>query len=210
MRTKVKICGITRPEDGVEAAKLGADAIGLVFYEPSPRYVSVTQAQAIISSVPPFVTIVGLFVNATQSHIQDILDHIPLDLLQFHGDESLSFCEAFARPYIKVVRMGHGMDLFCYEKEYASARGLLLDSYKEGVPGGTGETFNWQTIPRNLQKPIILAGGLHAGNVATAIAISRPYAVDVSGGVESAKGVKDWQKMSAFIEAVNKASTIVA
>ena len=202
MTTRIKICGITRPEDARHAAALGVDAIGLVFYAPSPRVATIAQAQAVLKALPPFVTTVGLFVDATGQEIRQVLEQVPLDLLQFHGNESASDCERFQRPYIKAIRMREGVDLVQVAQEYASAQGLLLDAYQPGVPGGTGEVFEWDRVPASLNKPVILAGGLDAANVAEAIATAKPYAVDVSGGVEAAKGIKDPAKMTAFVQAV--------
>lgn len=205
-RVRVKICGITRPEDAKWAAVLGADAIGLVFYEHSPRRVTVAQACQIVKALPPFVTKVGLFVDATEQTIRHVLALVPLDLLQFHGDESLEECTVYDRPYIKAVRIREGIDLNKLVEKYHNACGILLDSFVEGRRGGTGLTFNWSLVPRTFPKPIILAGGLTPDNVATAIAAVRPYAVDVSGGVELRKGIKDPDKMHAFIRGVWNAS----
>ncbi|MBD9415120.1 phosphoribosylanthranilate isomerase [Pseudomonas sp. PDM16] len=198
---RVKICGITRVEDALAAAVAGADAIGLVFYAKSPRVVSVEQAQAIIAALPPFVTTVGLFVDIERAELQRILASVPLDLLQFHGDESAEQCEGFNRPYIKALRVKAGDDIAAQVDRYPGAKGILLDTYVEGVPGGTGEAFDWSLVPEGLSKPVILAGGLHPDNVALAVEQVRPYAVDVSGGVEASKGIKDAQKIGAFIRA---------
>ncbi|MFV3381986.1 MULTISPECIES: phosphoribosylanthranilate isomerase [Pseudomonas] len=200
-----KICGITRIEDALAAAEAGADAIGLVFYAKSPRAVDVRQARAIIAELPPFVTTVGLFVNASRCELNEILEAVPLDLLQFHGDETPADCEGYHRPWIKALRVRPGDDLESACQRYAGARGILLDTYVPGVPGGTGEAFDWSLVPASLSKPIILAGGLSAGNVGQAIAQVRPYAVDVSGGVEQAKGIKDAAKIEAFMRAVKQA-----
>ncbi len=200
-----KICGITRIEDALSAAEAGADAIGLVFYAKSPRAVSVQQAQAIIAALPPFVTTVGLFVDAGRQELGEILAAVPLDLLQFHGDESPAFCEALQRPYIKALRVKPGDDLAARVAAYGQASGVLLDTYVPGIPGGTGEAFDWSLVPQGLNKPIILAGGLVAENVAAAIRQVRPYAVDVSGGVEARKGIKDAEKIRAFMRAVKAA-----
>lgn len=197
-----KICGITRIDDALAAVAAGADAIGFVFYAKSPRAVSVTQAQAIIAVLPPFVTTVGLFVNASACELNETLDAVPLDLLQFHGDETPEQCEGFHRPYIKALRVKAGDDIAQACRVYQSASGILLDAYVEGVPGGTGEVFDWSLIPQGLSKPIILAGGLMPGNVAQAIAQVRPYAVDVSGGVEISKGIKDHDRIRAFMQVV--------
>ncbi|SFI72889.1 phosphoribosylanthranilate isomerase [Pseudomonas guineae] len=197
-----KICGITRIEDALAAVEAGADAIGLVFYAKSPRAVTVQQARAIISALPPFVTTVGLFVDASRCELGEILDAVPLDLLQFHGDESPAACDDYHRPYIKALRVKPGDDIAAQVALYKNASGVLLDTYVPGIPGGTGEAFDWSLVPESLSKPVILAGGLTAENVAQAIARVRPYAVDVSGGVETAKGIKDAQKIRAFMQAV--------
>lgn len=196
-----KICGITRVEDALAAAAAGADAIGLVFYAKSPRAVSVAQARQIIAALPPFVTTVGLFVDAGRDELRQILAQVPLDLLQFHGDERAEQCEGHGRPYIKALRVKAGDDVAAQVARYPGAAGVLLDTFVEGVPGGTGLAFDWSLVPADLSKPVILAGGLTPENVAAAIARVRPYAVDVSGGVESAKGIKDADKVRAFIRA---------
>lgn len=202
-RTRVKICGITRAEDGRIAAKYGADAIGLVFYEKSPRAVNIEQAQTIIQSLPAFVTVVGLFVNAEPDVINNILAKVPIDLLQFHGEESPEYCSGFNKPYMKALRMRPNIELETVIAKYQTAKGILLDSYVQGVKGGTGTVFDWQQIPSNLSKPIIVAGGLTATNVNAAIKVLNPYAVDVSGGVESAKGIKDSGKIAEFMREIN-------
>ena len=200
-----KICGITRIEDALAAAEAGADAIGLVFYAKSPRAVTAAQARDIVAALPPFVTSVGLFVNASRCELNEILEVVPLDLLQFHGDETPADCVGFHRPWIKALRVRPGDDLEAACKLYSGARGILLDTFVAGVPGGTGEAFDWSLVPARLSKPIILAGGLHAGNVGEAITRVKPYAVDVSGGVEAAKGIKDPAKVDAFMAAVKAA-----
>ena len=197
-----KICGITRIDDALAAVAAGADAIGFVFYAKSPRGVTAAQARAIIAALPPFVTTVGLFVNASACELNETLDAVPLDLLQFHGDETAEECEGWHRPYIKALRVKAGDDIAAACAAYASASGILLDTYVEGVPGGTGQAFDWSLIPQGLSKPIILAGGLSVQNVAQAIAQVQPYAVDVSGGVEKSKGIKDHDKIRAFMQAV--------
>jgi phosphoribosylanthranilate isomerase len=206
MRTRVKICGITRPEDGLAAANLGADAIGLVFYEPSPRNVSVEQARAILRKLPPFVTVVGLFVNPMTEKVWDVLDRVPLDVLQFHGDEKPETCERFDMPYIKALRVRAGDDLSVAIKSYSTAQGILLDTHVEGLAGGSGQTFDWGLVPDDIDKPVILAGGLTPDNVAQAVRQVQPYAVDVSGGVEADKGIKDAAKIEAFVQAVSSAT----
>lgn len=198
-----KICGITRIEDALAAAEAGADAIGLVFYPKSPRAVTVLQARAIIAALPPFITTVGLFVNASRCELNETLDAVALDMLQFHGDETPEECDGYHRPYIKALRVKAGDDIAQACRTYRNARGVLLDTYVEGVPGGTGETFDWALIPDSLDKPVILAGGLTSANVAQAVAQVRPYAVDVSGGVEKSKGIKDREKILAFMSAVH-------
>ena len=200
-----KICGITRIEDALAAVEAGADAIGFVFYPKSPRAVTVQQARAIIAALPPFISTVGLFVNASRCELNETLDAVPLDLLQFHGDETPGQCEGYHRPFIKALRVQAGDDIAASCRLYSNASGILLDTFVSGVPGGTGETFDWALIPDGLEKPIILAGGLTSANVAQAIAQVRPYAVDVSGGVEKSKGIKDHDKIRAFMSAVHGA-----
>jgi phosphoribosylanthranilate isomerase len=202
VRTRVKICGITSPEDALHVVNAGADAIGLVFYAPSPRAVTLQHAKAIATAVPAFVTVVGLFVNAEKSEIEKIVAEVGIDLIQFHGDESAEFCRQFNRPYIKAVRVKADTNLIQYADDFFDAKALLLDAYAEGVPGGTGQSFDWDLIPKHLPKPMILAGGLNAENVAQAIKAVQPYAVDVSGGVEIGKGVKDAQKIQQFMQQV--------
>lgn len=204
-RTRIKICGITRPKDGVAAVQLGADAIGLVFYPPSPRFIAIEQASSIIQALAPFVTTVGLFVNAERREVEEVLEHVPLSLLQFHGDEEPSYCSSFGERYIKAIRMEEGVDLHRVAAEFSSASGLLVDSYHPGIPGGTGESFDWNRIPADLSLPLILAGGLGPSNIAEAVSSVHPYAVDVSSGVEASKGIKDSVKMSQFIQGVAKA-----
>lgn len=204
-RTRVKICGITRIEDAIAAIDAGADALGFVFYSKSPRAVSVEQAQSIIAALPPFVSKVGLFVNEDATFIRELLGVCSLDILQFHGDESPEFCHSFTMPYMKALRMREGMDLHVAAEEYSTASALLLDSYKPGVPGGTGESFDWHRIPNKLDIPIVLAGGLRVDNVAAAISSCHPYALDVSGGVEMAPGIKCPQKVTEFITAISDA-----
>lgn len=204
MRTRVKICGITRREDGLAAAQLGADAIGLVFYEPSPRYVTPAAAANIISVLPAFVSKVGLFVDASASYVEETLATVRLDLLQFHGDEPPAFCQQFGVPYIKALRMHEDVDVLAYTRDHSHAVGILLDTYKQGVVGGTGQVFDWSQIPAKVPMPVILAGGLSPENVAEAIKQVQPYAVDVSGGVEAAKGIKDAAKIAALMNEVKR------
>ncbi len=207
--TRIKICGISNCEDAKLACDSGADAIGLVFYPPSPRYVNIEQALNIVNALPPFITTVALFVNEERSVIHTILKQVNINLIQFHGDESEKFCASFNRPYIKAVRMKEGLDLYTIQNKYATAKGLLLDTYKKGIPGGTGETFNWHKVPHDLDLPIILAGGLVAENISYAIRQVKPYAVDVSGGVEAThikkKAQKDPQKIIQFITQAKQA-----
>ena len=209
MAVRVKICGITRLQDVHDACNAGADALGFVFYERSPRHVTIEAAAALVRALPPFVQSVGLFVNAAPAYIESMLQAVPLDVLQFHGDETPADCARFGRPYLKAVRVNQDTDLLKYAADFAAARGLLLDAYVAGVPGGTGERFDWSLIPANLTKPIVLSGGLTPDNVAEAVQRVRPWAVDVSSGVEAAmfldgaevaaKGIKDPNKMAQFI-----------
>ena len=208
LRTRVKICGITRVEDALKAVNAGADAIGLVFYAPSPRCVTIAQAQQIVAALPPFVSVVALFVNATTAEIESIVAQVSVDIVQFHGDETPALCEQISEqinlPYYKAIRVKAESNLLQYAQEFASAKALLLDTYTDAAFGGTGQVFDWNLIPKNMTKPIILAGGLVPENVALAITQVRPYAVDVSGGVESAKGIKDTAKIIAFMHAVEE------
>jgi phosphoribosylanthranilate isomerase len=199
---RVKICGITREEDALAVAHSGADAIGLVFYEPSPRYVSIAQAARLVAVLPPFVTVVGLFVNASADFVCEVLAVVSLDVLQFHGDESAEFCEQFHQPYLKAIRVKPGVDLLQCAAHFHSAQGLLLDAHVEGIPGGTGAVFDWTLIPEFVPLPLILSGGLDAENVADGIKQVQPYAVDVSSGVEANKGIKDTLKITRFMQEV--------
>lgn len=199
-RTRIKICGLTRAEDIETAVAAGADALGFVMWPGSRRALDIECLAQLADKVPAFVTRVGLFVDQDPEFIRQCEEY--LDLLQFHGDERPSDCQGFRRPWIKALRMREGLDLHAEADEYAMARGLLLDAYRPGMPGGTGETFDWSRIPANLEKPVILAGGLTLHNIAEAIHTVRPFAVDVSGGVESAKGIKDPEKIRAFIRQV--------
>jgi phosphoribosylanthranilate isomerase len=201
-RTRIKICGITREQDASAVAEYGADALGFVFYEKSPRHVSVQQAEKLARAVPPFLTVVGLFANPSVDYIREVLAKVPIDVIQFHGEEEPGFCRQFGKPYLKAIRVKPGVDLVECAARYADAQGLLPDAFVEGTQGGTGESFDWSLIPRELPVPVILSGGLHAGNVAAAIRQVRPYAVDVSSGVEAAKGIKDAAKIAAFINEV--------
>jgi phosphoribosylanthranilate isomerase len=201
-RTRIKVCGITRLEDAAVAVAAGVDALGFVFYDKSPRAVTVEKVYDIINALPAFITTVGLFVDAPAREVTKILCHIPLNLLQFHGDEDAAYCEQFGIPYIKAIRVKQGDDVNAKIANYPSAASILLDTYKEDVPGGTGESFDWALVPTVTTKPIILAGGLTAENVSHAIKQVKPYAVDVSGGVEKEKGIKDAVKINAFVRGV--------
>ena len=202
--TRIKICGITREQDALAAAAAGADAIGLVFYAPSPRAVDAAQAARIVAALPPFVTTVGLFVDAEPAAVRAVLAEVPLDLLQFHGEESDDYCRQFGRPYLKAVRVRSADQLQDVAAQWPGAAGILLDSYKPGVPGGTGEVFDWRLVPRERDWNLVLAGGLVASNVRQAIDEMQPWAVDVSGGVEAAKGIKDVAKINAFVQEVKR------
>ncbi|MFN3715785.1 MAG: phosphoribosylanthranilate isomerase [Thiobacillus sp.] len=199
MAVRVKICGITRVEDLRMACDAGADALGFVFYDKSPRNVSIETAAMLVRGLPPFVHSVGLFVDAAPASIETVLASVPLDLLQFHGDETPSECARYGRPFVKAVRVKAGTDLLKCAADFGAARGLLLDAYVPGVPGGTGERFDWSLIPENLPLPVVLSGGLDPDNVAEAVRRVRPWAVDVSSGVEAAKGIKDAAKVARFI-----------
>lgn len=204
-RTRVKICGITCVEDALIAAEAGADALGFVFYPPSPRAVAPEAAAEIIAQLPPFITSVGLFVDANRDDITAVAERCHLDLLQLHGKETPAFCQSLDRPYIKALRMRDDADVATVAASYGGARGLLLDSYKPGVPGGTGETFDWQRIPTQLAGQMVLAGGLRPDNVAEAVTQVRPFGVDVSGGVEERAGRKNAEAVRQFIRAVARA-----
>ena len=202
MKVRVKICGITRVEDAQAVAASGADALGLVFYEKSPRHVTLRQAAQLAAATPPFVTLTGLFVNAGAEQVHEALRAVPLDILQFHGDETPEFCAQFGKPYLKAIRVKAGVDLLQCAAHFRTAKGLLLDAHVEGMQGGTGVTFDWTLIPESMPLPVILSGGLDAKIVAAAIRQVRPYAVDVSSGVEASKGIKDAAKIAAFIKEV--------
>ena len=205
MATAVKICGITRRADAQEAARLGAHALGFVFYAKSPRNIANERAAEIFKAVPPFVTTVGLFVNPAVREVENVLKEVPLNLLQFHGEEPADFCAQFGVPYIKAVRVKAGLDLLQYAQIYGAARGLLLDAFVDGTHGGTGTAFDWNLIPRGLPLQVILSGGLNPANVAAAICRVAPWAVDVSSGVEASPGIKDPQKVAAFMKEVRSA-----
>lgn len=196
---RIKICGITSIADGLAAEAAGADAIGMVFYEPSPRYVNVESAREIAQALGPLVTLVGLFVDAEAAFVESVLEQVPLHVLQFHGNEAATYCAGFNRPYMKALRMRPELDVAAEIARYPSAAAILLDAYRPGVPGGTGDTFDWQRVPRNPSKPLILAGGLTPDNVEQALVATQVYGVDVSGGVELAPGKKDAFKVQTFI-----------
>lgn len=206
-RTRIKICGITRAIDLAVALGAGVDAIGFVFYPPSPRALSPEVAADLVRRVPPFVTRVGLFVNAEPASVRETLAAVPIDLLQFHGEEDARYCEQFGLPYLKAARVRPELDLLEFARAYPSAQGLLLDAWVEAY-GGVGQSFDWSLIPQNLPLPVVLSGGLHAGNVAEAVVKIHPWAVDVSSGVEVAKGLKDADKIAAFVAAVRTADSI--
>ncbi len=205
MATAVKICGITRVEDALVAAHAGAHAIGLIFHDRSPRIVPHDIARRVVDALPPFVTPVALFVDARPDDVKRVVAEVKPQLLQFHGDESREFCESFDMPYIKAVKVRPGVDLLQYARDYRTAKGLLLDAFVAGSYGGTGSTFDWALIPQQFPLPLILAGGLHQDNVADAIRRVRPWAVDVSSGVEATKGIKDAARIAAFIRGARNA-----
>ncbi len=202
-RVRVKYCGITNVENAKVAASLAIDAIGLVFYAKSPRCVDIEQASKIIAVLPPFISVVGLFVNPTSAYVEQVTSQVALNMLQFHGDEPESFCNGFLLPYMKAVRMAPNVDVLTEIGRYNSASGILLDSYHDKYAGGTGEQFDWSRVPESTNMPIILAGGLNIDNVAQAILKTNPYAVDVSSGIEASKGIKDNVKMQRFMNEVN-------
>lgn len=204
MKTRIKICGLTREKDVDAAVAAGADAIGFVFHPPSARFVTPQRAAELARRIPPFVAVVGLFVNATPETVLAACDGLPISILQFHGDEDVAFCRQFARPYLRAARVRPGLDLLEFARAFPDARGLLLDAFVEGYGGG-GQVFDWALIPPRLPGFLVLSGGLTAANVGAAIERVRPVAVDVSSGVESGKGIKDHQKIAAFVAAVRKA-----
>jgi phosphoribosylanthranilate isomerase len=206
MPTRIKVCGITRPEDALAAVDAGVDAIGLVFYPPSPRYVNLAQAIEIVTCLPPFVTTVGLFVDMPIADIRQVIQAVGIDLVQFHGHETAAICGEIKHPWIRAIRMQDNLDLVSTCSDFTTARGILLDAYCPGVPGGTGMAFDWSRIPATLSGKIILAGGLHPNNVAQAVREVCPYAVDVSGGVESSPGIKDQAKIAQFVAQVRGVS----
>jgi len=204
LKTRIKICGLTREADVDAAVAAGADAIGFVFYPPSPRYVTPQRAAELAQRIPPFVTLTALFVNAAPEEIEAVLARVPVNLLQFHGDEREAECRRWSRPYIRAARVKPEMDLLQYAAEFSGARALLLDAFVDGYGGG-GQVFDWSLIPANLPCPMILSGGLSPENVGEAVRKVRPAAVDVSSGVEAAKGIKDAAKITAFVAAVRAA-----
>jgi phosphoribosylanthranilate isomerase len=208
MRTRVKICGFTRVEDAVYAAHLGVDAIGLVFYPPSPRHVEIEQAIRIVNALPAFTSVVALFVDEQESRIREVLARVTIDCLQFHGDETAQACRVYGKRYIKALRMQDGIDIGALALHYHDAAGLLLDAYHPGAKGGTGSQFDWELIPNQCTLPVILAGGLDETNAKQAVQTVKPYALDVSSGVEVEKGVKDSLKMAAFIQQVNEGDRV--
>lgn len=203
MHIRIKICGIKHQDDALKAVECGADAIGLIFVEKSPRYVSLTEARLIAESIPPFVTVVGLFMDASADVVFEALKVAPLNLLQFHGDESPEFCEQFEMPYIKVLRMRENVNVVAFAQDYPNAAGILLDTYSK-AGGGSGQTFDWSLVPEDVPLPLILAGGLNPDNVVSAIETVKPYAVDVSSGVESEPAIKDHKKIEQFIKEVQR------
>lgn len=205
--TRIKICGITRGEDAMAAAAAGADAVGLVFYPPSARYVDAERAAAIVSRTPPFVSIVGLFVDARPPEVEAVLSTVSLDVLQFQGGEPPEYCASFGRPWIKALHMKPGADIGAACEAYAGARAILLDTWREDAPGGTGESFDWGRVPSHSGRPLILAGGLDEHNVGRAVRGCRPAAVDISSGVERSPGVKDAAKIARFVAAVRAADS---
>ena len=205
MITKVKFCGITNLQDAISAAELGADALGFVFYPKSPRFISPKNAKEIIKKLPPFISMVGLFVNQSKSEVEEVIKDCPLNLLQFHGDENESFCKQYNLPYIKAISMKSDVDLLKCIQEYNSAKALLLDTFSKVARGGSGEVFDWKMIPPNTLKPIIVAGGLTPDNVQTLLEVISPYGVDVSSGIEINKGLKDYKLMKKFILGVTNA-----
>ena len=206
MRTKIKICGITNPKNALDAVDLGVDALGFVFFEESPRYIEPKKARKIINLLPSFVLRVGLFVNASKEEVLSAISDSSVNVLQFHGDEDEQFCNQFNLPYIKATSFQDGVNLLEYCKLFTSSSAILIDTYSENMRGGTGKTFNWDLLPKELPLPLIVAGGLDSGNVSSLINSINPYGVDVSGGVESDKGIKDYTMMKNFVLGVHNAT----
>jgi phosphoribosylanthranilate isomerase len=203
-RTRIKICGLREVETALHAARCGADAVGLVFHKPSPRFVETDRAAMVANALPPYVMAVGLFVNLPAGEIREILSKVPLQMLQFQGDEPVEFCESFRMPYVRAVRMEEGTDVLEYARRFSSARALMPDAHVPGLAGGTGRSFDWKVIPRDLPIPVILSGGLTVENVGRAVREVKPWAVDVSSGVEAERGVKDPRKIEDFIRSVRR------
>lgn len=206
MRVRIKVCGMTRLEDALTASRLGVDAVGLVFHPRSPRYIGIEQARTLAAGLPAFVTVTALFLDPSVEQVRQVVDNVRVELLQFHGGEPAEFCRSFNRPYVKAVPMGSHADVLEYTRRHAGAAALLLDSHSAGQSGGTGVSFDWNSLPKLDGPPVILAGGLNPSNVASAIRIVRPYGVDVSSGVETKPGIKDEAKMAAFVREVNDAA----
>lgn len=204
LRTRVKICGFTQVNEAAAAAQLGVDAIGLVFYPPSPRNVTIQQAKKIVDALPAFVTVVALFVDEQESQIKQVINEVSIDCIQFHGEEKANECRVYNKPYMKAIRMKPGLDILKITGQYHDASALLLDAYHPGIKGGSGSQFDWDLVPKDSVLPIVLAGGLQVDNVRQAIQSVRPYALDVSSGVEATKGIKDVVKMAAFIREINE------
>lgn len=204
MSVRVKVCGITRSEDAIAAVQCGVDAIGFVFWPHSSRYIDPESARRIAEVIPPFICTVGVYVDPDAAWVEETARAAKLNLLQFHGDESPEFCNQFPQSYIKAIRVKPDADLLQYAQRYGAAKGLLLDTYAADMPGGTGHAFDWQLIPQQLSLPLILSGGLNPDNVARAIKQTQPWAVDVSSGVETAKGIKDEKKIIAFMQGVKQ------
>lgn len=210
MRVRIKFCGMTNHEDAQYAAQLGVDAIGLIFYKQSPRAVTITEAKSVVENLPPYISRVAIFVDPDESLVNEILQQISPHYLQFHGHESPDFCRSFGLPYIKAIHIKDEDISSSYEKNYPDACGFLFDAYQEGIPGGTGKVFDWNKLPKNLEKPMILSGGLDPLNVIQAIEQLHPYAVDVTSGIESRPRMKDKTKMKAFVDSVLKANKNLA
>ena len=206
MKTKVKICGITNLKNALEASEIGVDALGFVFFKDSPRYIDPIEAGKIINLLPTFVLRVGLFVNPSENEVLSAISDSRINMIQFHGDENEEFCNQFNLPYIKAVAFRDDLNLLEYCKLYTSSSAILVDTYSEKLRGGTGKTFDWDLLPKELPLPIIIAGGLDSANVSLLIKTLNPYGVDVSGGVEREKGIKDYNMMKNFVLGVNNAT----